>query len=100
MILHRLASMACSLSQVKFTITTPDPLQPVTCIGNTLDWIITNSFATVGGKNWKSIPENLRKLPKHAFRKQIHNPLLLDLQRQDGYANIDTHINAIKKGSS
>ena len=57
-------------------------------------------FARVGAKSWKSIPENLRKLPKHAFRKQIHNPLLLDLQRQDCYADIDTLINEMKKGSS
>ena len=37
MILHRLPSMASSLSQVKFTITTPDPLLLIIFIGNTLD---------------------------------------------------------------
>ena len=47
-----------------------------------------NSFASVGAKIWNSIPENLRKLPKHAFKKQIHYPLPLDLQRQDSYADL------------
>ena len=46
------------------------------------------------------IPENLRKIPKHAFKKQIHSLLLLDLQRQDSYAYVDTLINEIKKRSS
>jgi len=54
-----------------------------------------------GAKIWNSIPKNLRKLSKHAFKKQIHiNLLLLDLQRQDSYADIDTLINEIKKESS
>ena len=46
------------------------------------------------------IPENLRKVPKHAFKKQIQSLLLLDLQRQDSYADVDTLINEIKKRSS
>ena len=32
-----------------------------------------NSFASVGAKIRNSIPENLRKLPKHAFKKQIQS---------------------------
>ena len=47
-----------------------------------------------------SIPESLRKLQKHAFKKQIHNLSLLSLQRQDSYADINTLINEIKKGLS
>ena len=30
-----------------------------------------NSFASVGAKIWNSIPENLRKLPKHTFKIKI-----------------------------
>ena len=30
-----------------------------------------------------SIPESLRKLQKHAFKKQIHNLSLLNLQRHE-----------------
>ena len=47
-----------------------------------------NSFDSIRAKIWNSIPENLRKLPKHAFKKQIHNLLLLDLQTQGSYADI------------
>ena len=47
-------------------------------------------FASVGAKIWNSFPENLRKLPKHAFKKQIHNLLLLYQPRQDSYADIDS----------
>ena len=44
-----------------------------------------NSFASIMAKIWNSIPENLRKLLKHAFKKKIHNLLFLNLQSQDGY---------------
>ena len=41
------------------------------------------------------------KNPKACFKKKkIHSLLLLDLQRQDSYADIDTLINEIKKRSS
>ena len=30
-----------------------------------------NSFASVGVKFWNSIPENLKRLSKHTFKKQI-----------------------------
>ena len=42
--------------------------------------IITKTLFSVEAKIWNSIPENLRKLLKRAFKKQIHNLLLLDLQ--------------------
>ena len=57
-----------------------------------------SSFASVGAKIWDSILENLRKLLKHACKKQIHNLLLLYQPRQDSYADIDSLINEIKKG--
>ena len=41
--------------------------------------IITKTLFSVGAKIWNSIPENLRKLLKRSFKKQIHNLLLLDL---------------------
>ena len=51
-----------------------------------------------GAKIWNSIPKNLRKLSKHAFKKQIHiNLLLLDLQRQDSYADIVPLLMKLKK---
>ena len=56
------------------------------------------SFASVGAKIWNSILENLRKLLKHACKKQIHNLLLLYQPRQDSYADVDSLINEIKKG--
>ena len=34
-----------------------------------------NSFASIGAKIWNSIPENLRKLPKHTFKIKIKNLL-------------------------
>ena len=43
--------------------------------------IIRKTLFNLGAKIWNSIPENLRKLLKRAFKKQIHNLLLLDLQR-------------------
>ena len=42
--------------------------------------IITKTLFSVEAKIWNSIPENLRKLLKRSFKKQIHNLLLLDLQ--------------------
>ena len=42
--------------------------------------VIRKTLFNLGAKIWNSIPENLRKLLKRAFKKQIHNLLLLDLQ--------------------
>ena len=54
-ILHRLASMTCSSSQEKFPNTTPDSLQLVIFIGNTLNKILTKtSLASIGAKIWNS----------------------------------------------
>ena len=62
-----------------------------------IEGLWTGYLATVGAKLWNSIPENLWELSKHAFKKQIHNLLLLDRQRQDSYADINILINEIKK---
>ena len=62
-----IASMARSLFQVKIVITTPDPLQLLIFIGNTLDWIITETLAGVGAKIWKSIPAEFEEYPKACF---------------------------------
>lgn len=66
MTLHRLASMACSLSHVKFTITIPKPL-----LWYLLQEILLtrlnhhkNSFANVVGKNLEQYPREFEKTPK------------------------------------
>lgn len=60
----------------------------------TISIITKTLLLTWWTKIWNSIPENLRKLPKHALKKQI----LLDLQRQDSYAtDTDTFIKEILK---
>ena len=56
-----------------------------------------NSFASVGAKIWNSIPENLRKLPKHTFKIKIKNLLFFNLEKQDSYADVDTLIGEIGK---
>ena len=58
-----------------------------------------NSFASVGAKIWNSIPENLRKLPKHTFKIKIKNLLFFNLEKQDSYADVDTLIGEIGKVS-
>ena len=59
-----------------------------------------NSFASTGAKLRKSIPANLKKLPKRTFKMKIHNLLFLNLQNQDCYADIDNLIYEIKKTPS
>ena len=59
-----------------------------------------NSFASVGAKIWNSIPGNLRKLPKHTFKIKIKNLLFFNLEKLDGYADVDTLIGEIGKVSS
>lgn len=54
-----------------------------------------NSFASVGANIWNSIPENLRKLPKHTFKIEIKNFLFFNLEKQDSYADVDTLIGEI-----
>ena len=56
-----------------------------------------NSFASVEAKIWNSIPENLRKLPKHTFKIKIKNLLFFNLKKQDSYADVDTLIGEIGK---
>ena len=56
-----------------------------------------NSFASVGAKIWNSIPENLRKLPKHTSRLKNKRFLFFNLEKQDSYADVDTLIGEIGK---
>ena len=58
-----------------------------------------NSFASVGAKIWNSIPENLRKLPKHTLNIKIKNILFFNLEKQDSYADLNTLIGEIGKVS-
>ena len=100
-ILHRLASLICSLPQAKFINIIPDPLHQVISIAHTLDLIIIRThflaleqkFGAVSLPIWK-------KLPKHTFKTKIHNLLFLNLQNQDSYADIDNFIYEIKKTPS
>ena len=62
-----IACMARSLFQVKMAITTPDPLQLLIFIGNTLDWIITKTLSGVRAKIWNSIPGEFEEYPKACF---------------------------------
>ena len=56
-----------------------------------------NSFASVGANIWNSIPENLRKLPKHTFKIKIKNLLFFNLEKQDSYADVDILIGEINR---
>ena len=51
------------------------------------------SFSRQGAKIWNSIPEELRKLSKYVFKKNIQNQLLQVLKEEDNYVGIPTLIN-------
>ena len=52
-----------------------------------------NSFARIGAKIWNTIPENLRNLLKHAFKKEVTKLLLQKLKdRQDSYVDVEKRI--------
>ena len=46
-----------------------------------------------GAKIWNSIPQELRKLSRYAFKKNIQNQLLQVLKEEDNYVGIPTLIN-------
>ena len=76
-----------------FTIITPDPLHLVIFIGNTFDLTPIHKNFLIGSR-LKSGTVSLRigenSQLHRAFRKNIDNSLLLELQRQDSYVDIDT----------
>ena len=49
-----------------------------------------NSFSIIGAKIWNRIPEVMRKLPKHRFKKKITECLLQIFLKQDSYVDVDT----------
>jgi len=56
-----------------------------------------NSFSVIGAKIWKSIPEVLRKLLKHRFKKKITESIFQIFLKQDSYVDIDTLLNEMKR---
>ena len=56
-----------------------------------------NSFSIMGAKSWNSIPQNIRKLPNHIFKRKVHALLLEVLKSQDTYADLTTVISEMKK---
>lgn len=64
-------------------ITIQDFLQQAVIIQNIQD--VTNNqnlFQDLGAKIWNSIPQELRKLPKYVFKKNIQNQLLQALWKR------------------
>ena len=49
----------------------------------------SKSFSRIGVKVWNSIPVELRRTPKHKFKKRMHVNLLNQLQEQDDYVGIN-----------
>ena len=43
------------------------------------------SFARFGAKLWNSYPDKFRQLPKSAFKKHVHESLLLIMEAEDNY---------------
>ena len=78
-----------------FNTITPDPLHLVIFIGNTFDLTPIHKIRLIAS-TLKSGTVSLRVGPgenfqlNHALRKNIDNSLLLELQRQDSYVDIDT----------
>ena len=48
------------------------------------------SFARFGAKLWNSYPDKFRQLPKSAFKKHVHDSLLLIMEAEDN--NVETPI--------
>ena len=46
------------------------------------------SFSRLGPKIWNSIPQELRKVPKFAFKANLQNRLLVVLMDEDDYVGI------------
>ena len=58
------------------------------------------SFSRQGAKTWNSIPQELRKLSKYIFKKNIQNQLLQVLKEEDNYVGIPTLINKFQNVQS
>ena len=56
-----------------------------------------NSFSILGTKVWNSLPESIRQLTKHKFKKTIEEILLQIFITQDSYVDISTLTDAMKK---
>ena len=52
-----------------------------------------NPFSRQGAKIWDSILQELRKLLKYVFKKNIQNQLLQVLKEENNYVGIPTLIN-------
>ena len=46
---------------------------------------LSKSFSRLGAKIWNSIPQELRKLSKFVFKKNLQNRLLQVLMEEDDY---------------
>ena len=51
----------------------------------------------MGTKVWNSLPESIRQLTKHKFKKTIEETLFQILITQDSYVDISTLTDAMKK---
>ena len=58
---------------------------------------LNNSFSRMGPRIWNSIPEYLRKLPKHIFKKKLTAILFKILRAQDTYVDKQNIIDNISK---
>ena len=54
------------------------------------------SFSRIGAKLWNEIPTKLRYLPKRTFSKRIRDLLLLLLESEDSYVDLETMISKLK----
>ena len=55
-----------------------------------------NSFSVLGAKIWNSLPESIRQLTKHKFKKTTEETLFQILITQDSYVDISTLTDAMK----
>ena len=62
--------------------------------------ISINMLSRLGAKMWNNIPQELRKLPKLAFKANLQNRLLDVLMEEDDYVGIPFLIKKIKKNYS
>ena len=55
-----------------------------------------NAFSRVGVKIWNGIPQILKERPKTAFKRPLKAMLLVILQTEDSYIDVDTIIVKMK----
>ena len=60
----------------------------------------SKSFSRLGAKIWNSIPQELRKLPKCVFKKNMQNRLLQALMEKDDYVGTPSLINKFQNKCS